>query len=219
MGAYLIIFGVIVLDILAIVDVKKSGVENAWAYIVLIVAIPLLGFSIWYLTKTFLGVKKKSPSGSSIESKKRSIKDYDLMRLNESLIYCNRIFRESDDYNKLRNKLYIYTPSESNSIIDNLASQYDVIINALASFLSNRECLVCILSSLEISEDSIASLLFVTNTTVRAYKSKIKSKLPASYYEMFILNKVSALKRNTYSKRRQPIIQELIFLFIITTVY
>lgn len=215
MGAYLIIFGIIILDILAIVDVKKSGVENAWAYIILIVAIPFFGFSIWYLTKTFYGVNKKSLSGSSIESKASSImQDYDLMRLDESLKYCNRIFRESDDYNKLRNKLYVYTPSESNTIIDNLASQYDVIINALASFLSNRECLVCIMSSLDISEDSIASLLFVTNTTVRAYKSKIKSKLPAPYYEMF-LNKVSALKRNTYSKRHQSIIQSLILLFII----
>ena len=214
MGGYFIIFGIIILDILAIVDVIRSRVNYSWAYIILIVALPFIGFSIWYLYKTIsrikLPKKKATQSHSFLSSdlkgnksnKNSLLQDYELIRLNESLVCCNRKFRESKDFDKLKDKQYVFSPSESDSIINDLALRYDEIISALALFLSNRECLVCILTSLDISEESISSLLFVSNTTVRAYKSKIKSKLPSSYYEVFISSKLSALKRNTYSSSR-----------------
>ena len=209
MGGYFIILGVIILDILAIVDVIRSRVNYSWAYIILIVALPFIGFSIWYLYKTIFRIKfpkKEATLSSDLKGNKSNnnslLQDYELIRLNESLVCCNRKFRESKDYDKLKDKQYVFSPSESDSIINDLALQYDEIISALALFLSNRECLVCILTSLDISEESISSLLFVSNTTVRAYKSKIKSKLPSSYYEVFISSKLSALKRNTYSSSR-----------------
>ena len=209
MGGYFIILGVIILDILAIVDVIRSRVNYSWAYIILIVALPFIGFSIWYLYKTIFRIKfpkKEATLSSDLKGNKSNnnslLQDYELIRLNESLVCCNRKFRESKDYDKLKDKQYVFSPSESDSIINDLALRYDEIISALALFLSNRECLVCILTSLDISEESISSLLFVSNTTVRAYKSKIKSKLPSSYYEVFISSKLSALKRNTYSSSR-----------------
>lgn len=209
MGGYLIILGVIILDILAIVDVIRSRVNYSWAYIILIVALPFIGFSIWYLYKTIFRIKlpkKEATLSSDLKGNKSNnnslLQDYELIRLNESLECCNRKFRESKDFDKLKDKQYVFSPSESDSIINDLALRYDEIISALALFLSNRECLVCILTSLDISEESISSLLFVSNTTVRAYKSKIKSKLPSSYYEAFISSKLSALKRNTYSSSR-----------------
>ncbi len=231
MGGYLIIFGIIILDILAIADVIRSNVKYCWVYILLIVVLPFFGFSIWYLYKAIFSIKhykikaKQSHSFLSSDLKgNRSnsnslIQDHELICLNESLVCCNRIFRESNDFEKLKDKQYVFSPSESDSIINDLALQYDNIINALALFLSNRECLVCILTSLDISEDSISSLLFVSNTTVRAYKSKIKSKLPSSYYEMFISSKLSALKRNTYSSSRHhnSTIHNIISLFVLTT--
>ena len=67
MGGYLIILGVIILDILAIVDVIRSRVNYSWAYIILIVALPFIGFSIWYLYKTIFRIKlpKKEATLSS----------------------------------------------------------------------------------------------------------------------------------------------------------
>ena len=202
MGGYFIILGVIILDILAIVDVIRSRVNYSWAYIILIVALPFIGFSIWYLYKTIFRIKFPKKEATLSSDLKGILQDYELIRLNELLECCNRKFRESKDFDKLKDKQYVFSPSESDSIINDLALQYDEIISALALFLSNRECLVCILTSLDISEESISSLLFVSNTTVRAYKSKIKSKLPSSYYEVFISSKLSALKRNTYSSSR-----------------
>ena len=135
MGGYLIILGVIILDILAIVDVIRSRVNYSWAYIILIVALPFIGFSIWYLYKTIFRIKlpkKEATLSSDLKGNKSNnnslLQDYELIRLNESLECCNRKFRESKDYDKLKDKQYVFTPSESDSIINDLALRYDEII-------------------------------------------------------------------------------------------
>ena len=225
MLVYLIIIGIIILDIIAIADVLRNRIINGWAYITLIAALPFLGFTIWYLRKTMDNVHSlktdyskcngysinggalsyASPvdfnnrTPSDIKGKTSNIdgSSLDLSFLKNHLDACNRDFKKSSEFCFLTGKIDELNTTEAKHIISDIESLYHDIYEGLSVSLGKREILICILASLGIKNKSIASLLFVSNTTVRAHKSKIKKKLSNSCYSLFFTDKLSG---NVHSK-------------------
>ena len=72
--------------------------------------------------------------------------------------------------------------NDARTIVDTLVQSSDTIIKQMKAYLTNRECVVAILLSLGIGTQMISRLLFISDTTVRTYKTKIKTKLPEQYY-------------------------------------
>ena len=238
MLVYLIIIGIIILDIIAIADVLRNRIINGWAYITLIAALPFLGFTIWYLRKTIDNVHSlktdcskcngysinrgalndtspedlKNKTLSEIKGKTFNIDDSSLHLsiLRNNLVVCHRAFKESNDYYLLTEKIDELNTTEAKHIIYQIESQYHDLFDGLSVSLGKREILICILASLGIKDKSIASLLFVSNTTVRAHKSKIKKKLSNSCYSLFFTDKLSG---NIHSK-----VKSILYILILISI-
>lgn len=53
MGAVILLLGILLMDVLAITDVIHSRILGRWLYVMLIILLPIIGFSVWYFRKAF----------------------------------------------------------------------------------------------------------------------------------------------------------------------
>lgn len=185
MGAFLIIVGLLVMDILAIADVRRTNINNGWAFVILIVILPVIGFSIWYMKKTLLfsscrKIKNRNELKLNDLTKVNN-HDMEICQFHILLDNCISEFKQTESYSMMisNNK---FNMNDSETIVDNLVQSFDAIIEKLKAYLTSRECVVAILLSLGIGTQMISRLLFISDTTVRTYKTKIKTKLPENYY-------------------------------------
>lgn len=51
MGAVILLLGILLMDVLAITDVIHSRILGRWLYVMLIILLPIIGFSVWYFRK------------------------------------------------------------------------------------------------------------------------------------------------------------------------
>lgn len=51
MGAVILLLVIFLMDILAITDVIHSRIRGRWLYVMLIILLPIIGFSVWYFRK------------------------------------------------------------------------------------------------------------------------------------------------------------------------
>lgn len=176
MGALIIILGVAFLDIMAIADVLRARPENSWAYIVLIVILPIFGYSVWYVRKSLFYSFAAENCFKYQTTSDNFLPFSDSFR--EMLVSCNSTYVMTESYKKLNGNPYKGNVADSERILTEMADVYSGVLSQLSFYLTKKECIVAILLSLEISNGNISSLLFVSKTTVRTYKTKIKKKLP-----------------------------------------
>lgn len=60
MGALIILTGIIFLDVFTISDIIRSKERNVLLYVLFVVALPLIGVSIWYIKRAIIHCNNKS---------------------------------------------------------------------------------------------------------------------------------------------------------------
>ena len=198
MLVYLIIIGIIILDIIATIWYLRKTMDNVHS--LKTDYSKCNGYSINGGALSYASpVDFNNRTPSDIKGKTSNIdgSSLDLSFLKNHLDACNRDFKKSSEFCFLTGKIDELNTTEAKHIISDIESLYHDIYEGLSVSLGKREILICILASLGIKNKSIASLLFVSNTTVRAHKSKIKKKLSNSCYSLFFTDKLSG---NVHSK-------------------
>lgn len=189
MGALLIIVGVLILDIMAIVDVRRADVNNTWAFIVLMIVFPVFGFSIWYIKKSFFFSCRRKVKGCKTNGLTTDHNhDMTINRFRILLERCTLEFKQTESYTMLISNAESISHNDSEAMVDNVVKSFETVIGKLTDYLTDRECVVAILLSVGADTRMISRSLFISDTTVRTYKTKIKAKLPKQYYLSLFAN-------------------------------